>query len=61
MDTLQDKPCETCGTTKPIRVITVRLPVSLHTALRDEAYAAKTSLNQLCIGKLQVGLAFDDK
>jgi hypothetical protein len=35
-----------------IRVITVRLPESLHDALKDEAYARRTSMNQLCISKL---------
>jgi predicted HicB family RNase H-like nuclease len=34
------------------RVITVRLPESLHEALRNEAYNHKTSMNQLCISKL---------
>jgi predicted HicB family RNase H-like nuclease len=34
------------------RVITVRLPESLHEALRNEAYHHKTSMNQLCISKL---------
>jgi predicted HicB family RNase H-like nuclease len=34
------------------RVITVRLPESLHEALRNEAYHYKTSMNQLCISKL---------
>jgi predicted HicB family RNase H-like nuclease len=34
------------------RVITVRLPESLHEALRNEAYNYKTSMNQLCISKL---------
>lgn len=34
------------------RVITVRLPESLHEALLSEAYHHKTSMNQLCISKL---------
>jgi predicted HicB family RNase H-like nuclease len=33
-------------------VITVRLPQSLHEALKDEAHAHRTSMNQLCISKL---------
>lgn len=37
---------------EPTRVITVRLPQSLHEALRNEAYAYKTSMNKLCISKL---------
>jgi predicted HicB family RNase H-like nuclease len=35
-----------------IRVITVRLPESLHEALKDEAHVHRTSMNQLCISKL---------
>jgi predicted HicB family RNase H-like nuclease len=34
------------------RVITVRLPKSLHEALRHEAHNHKTSMNKLCISKL---------
>jgi hypothetical protein len=37
---------------EPTRVITVRLPKSLHEALRDEAYEHHTSMNKLCITKL---------
>ena len=37
---------------EPTRVITVRLPKSLHESLRDEAYDKHTSINQLCISKL---------
>ena len=33
-------------------VITIRLPQSLHEALRHEAHYHKTSLNKLCISKL---------
>ncbi|MCR9119911.1 MAG: toxin-antitoxin system HicB family antitoxin [bacterium] len=36
----------------PTRVITVRLPKSLHESLRTEAHEHKTSMNQLCISKL---------
>jgi hypothetical protein len=39
-------------TAEPTRVITVRLPKSLHEALRDEAYEHRTSMNKLCITKL---------
>jgi predicted HicB family RNase H-like nuclease len=39
-------------TAEPTRVITVRLPKSLHESLRDEAYEHHTSMNQLCISKL---------
>lgn len=34
------------------RVITVRLPKSLHLALKAEAHDRHTSMNQLCIAKL---------
>jgi predicted HicB family RNase H-like nuclease len=37
---------------EPTRVITVRLPKSLHESLRAEAHGRKTSMNQLCISKL---------
>jgi predicted HicB family RNase H-like nuclease len=37
---------------EPTRVITVRLPKSLHESLRVEAHDRKTSMNQLCISKL---------
>ena len=34
------------------RVLTIRMPYSLHEALRHEAHERKTSLNKLCISKL---------
>jgi predicted HicB family RNase H-like nuclease len=37
---------------EPTRVITVRLPKSLHESLRAEAHDRRTSMNQLCISKL---------
>ncbi len=37
---------------EPTRVITVRLPKSLHEALRAEAHEKHTSMNKLCISKL---------
>lgn len=37
---------------EPTRVITVRLPQSLHDALRIEAFSMQTSVNKLCISKL---------
>ena len=39
-------------TKEPTRVITVRLPKSLHEALRSEAHEHETSMNKLCISKL---------
>lgn len=37
---------------EPTQMITVRLPRSLHDALREEAQERRTSLNKLCISKL---------
>jgi predicted HicB family RNase H-like nuclease len=37
---------------EPTRVITIRLPLSLHESLMDEAHARRTSVNKLCISKL---------
>jgi predicted HicB family RNase H-like nuclease len=37
---------------EPTRVITVRLPKSLHDAIRAEAHEHCTSMNKLCISKL---------
>ncbi|MAR11946.1 MAG: hypothetical protein CL681_18520 [Blastopirellula sp.] len=37
---------------EPTRVITVRLPKSLHESLRAEAHTKQTSMNKLCISKL---------
>jgi predicted HicB family RNase H-like nuclease len=36
----------------PTRVITVRLPKSMHETLRAEAHEHRTSMNKLCISKL---------
>ena len=37
---------------EPTRIITVRLPKSMHDALRVEAHEHCTSMNKLCISKL---------
>jgi len=37
---------------EPTRVITVRIPKSLHEALKAEAHNHRTSMNKLCISKL---------
>jgi len=37
---------------EPTKVITVRLPKSVHERLRDEAFQRRTSMNKLCISKL---------
>jgi predicted HicB family RNase H-like nuclease len=38
---------------EPQRIVTVRMPKSLHEALKSDAHKAETSLNQLCINRLQ--------
>lgn len=40
------------GPREPTRVITVRLPKSLHESLKTEAHQRHTSMNKLCISKL---------
>lgn len=41
---------------EPTKVITVRLPKSLHDTLRAEAHDRHTSMNKLCIAKLLQGI-----
>ena len=43
------------------RVITVRLPESLHEALKAEAVDHKTSMNKLCISKLLQALIDEEE
>jgi predicted HicB family RNase H-like nuclease len=49
---LREKGVPPPDTEEPTRVITVRLPKSLHEALRVEAHEHHTSMNKLCISKL---------
>jgi predicted HicB family RNase H-like nuclease len=50
---LREKNGEPNGSPKePTRVITVRMPKSLHEALKAEAHEMHTSMNKLCISKL---------
>ncbi len=49
------------GKDEATRVITVRLPESLHEALKKEADDHKTSMNKLCISKLLQVLAENEK
>jgi hypothetical protein len=49
---LRDQGPAAVETAEVTRVITVRLPKSLHESLRDEAYEHHTSMNKLCISKL---------
>ncbi len=46
-------PVRPASSSEGTQVITVRMPVSLHAALRREAYRRETSLNKLCIAALQ--------
>lgn len=49
---LRDRSKHQTESNEPTRVITVRLPKSLHESLRAEAHYRQTSMNQLCISKL---------
>lgn len=50
---LRAKDCDLPGGPRePERVVTVRMPKSLHCSLRAEAHDRYTSLNKLCIAKL---------
>ncbi len=49
---LRERANEPSDSREPTRVITVRLPKSLHESLRTEAHERKTSMNKLCISKL---------
>ena len=49
---LRERASEPADAREPTRVITVRLPKSLHESLRTEAHERKTSMNKLCISKL---------
>jgi predicted HicB family RNase H-like nuclease len=49
---LRERRVEVDESNEPTRVITVRLPKSLHESLRAEAHDRHTSMNKLCISKL---------
>ncbi len=44
------------GYAEPLRMITIRLPVSLHESLKTEAAERETSINKLCLSKLLLGI-----
>jgi predicted HicB family RNase H-like nuclease len=46
------------GPGEPQRVITLRIPKTLHESLRADAHDGRTSMNQLCIARL-LGLTND--
>ena len=49
---LREKRTASDSETEPTRVITVRLPRSMHEYLKTEAHDLRTSMNKLCISKL---------
>lgn len=49
---LREKSSDATNGREPTRVITVRMPKSLHEALKAEAHQMHTSMNKLCISKL---------
>jgi predicted HicB family RNase H-like nuclease len=49
---LREKSADEAEGREPTRVITVRMPKSLHESLRQEAHSRRTSMNKLCISKL---------
>ena len=49
---LREKSRSQTESNEPTRVITVRLPKSLHEFLKAESHQRRTSMNQLCISKL---------
>src|SRR5262245_41205590 len=49
---LREQRSATDTESEPTRVITVRLPKSMHEYLRTEAHDLRTSMNKLCISKL---------
>jgi hypothetical protein len=49
---LRGKTAVEAPTGESTKIITVRIPKSLHDALRIEAYEHRTSMNKLCISKL---------
>jgi len=52
LKSLREQRVDGRATLEPTRVITVRLPESLHEFLRAEAHQHQTSMNKLCISKL---------
>ena len=53
---LREKRTATDSENEPTRVITVRLPKSMHEYLRTEAHDMRTSMNKLCISKLLLAI-----
>lgn len=58
---LRNKKASSGSKNEVTRVITVRLPESLHEALKAEAVDHKTSMNKLCISKLLQALMDEEE
>ena len=58
---LRNKKANSGSKNEVTRVITVRLPESLHEALKAEAVDHKTSMNKLCISKLLQALIDEEE
>ena len=58
---LRNKKANSGGKNEVTRVITVRLPESLHEALKAEAVDHKTRMNKLCISKLLQALIDEEE
>jgi predicted HicB family RNase H-like nuclease len=61
VNNLRNRKVSPSAINEPTRVITVRLPESLHEALKAEASDHNTSMNKLCISKLLQVLAENPK
>lgn len=48
--------CNKKESDEPTRVITIRIPETLHICLREESHRYRTSMNQLAISKLLQGI-----
>lgn len=56
MTALRSTEVNKSGAVEPQRMITVRIPLSLHESLKQEAEDHQTSINKLCISKLLNGI-----
>jgi predicted HicB family RNase H-like nuclease len=52
LDSLRSRQQERLSDREPQRVVTVRMPRSLHESLKSEAEGMRVSINSLCISKL---------
>lgn len=61
LDDLRQRPPEPPADRESLRVVTVRMPRSLHEALKAEADELRVSINTLCIAKLMKHLDAKDR